>query len=229
MLPRSQGRQIHTATPHRAHVKTRASAAATALAARGLYKSRRARDPVAGYPVQRTTAAAGDTRRPGIQPGPPPSAPLLLCLPHLRAPKQSAPRHLRWVTSDEHTPGVSRERLRKGVRATPSQYCSQPFRSTTAGGSHPVHSSSVSVRPWATSAGARETIRAVSAPASPGSRRRAAPASACPATVRRSAALRLTSASREGGSTPLARASRKSRNRGWYWYVRSGCTPVSLN
>jgi hypothetical protein len=65
MLPRSQGRQIHTATPHRAHVKTRASAAATALASRGLYKSRRARDPQAGYPVHRATAA-GDTRRPGI-------------------------------------------------------------------------------------------------------------------------------------------------------------------
>ncbi len=48
---------------------------------------------------------------PGYQPGPPPSEPLL-CLPHLPAPRQSAPRHLRWVTSDEHTPGVSRERLR---------------------------------------------------------------------------------------------------------------------
>ncbi len=111
MLPRSQGRQMRTATPHRAHVNTRASAAATAPAPRGLYKSRRARDPVPGYPAHRATAA-GDTRRPGMPPGPPPSEPLLLCLPHLPAPRQSAPRHLRWVTSDEHTPGVSRERLR---------------------------------------------------------------------------------------------------------------------
>ncbi len=40
MLPRSQARQIRTATPHRAHAKTRASASATALASRGLDKSR---------------------------------------------------------------------------------------------------------------------------------------------------------------------------------------------
>lgn len=67
MLPRSQGRQMRTAIPHRAHVNTRASAAATAPAHQGLYKSRRARDPVPGYPAHRATAA-GDTRRPGMPP-----------------------------------------------------------------------------------------------------------------------------------------------------------------
>ena len=58
---------MHTATPHRTHVNTRASAAATARASRGLYKSGRARDPLSGYPVHRATAA-GLTRRPGISP-----------------------------------------------------------------------------------------------------------------------------------------------------------------
>jgi hypothetical protein len=67
MLPRSHGRQIHTATPHRAHVTPRASAAATVPASQGLYKSRRARDPLLGEPAHRA-AAAGDTRRPGISP-----------------------------------------------------------------------------------------------------------------------------------------------------------------
>src|SRR6266700_6583805 len=111
MLPRSQARQMRTATPHRAHVNTRASAAATAPAPRELYKSRRARDPVSGYPVlapPRPVTPGG----PGCEPGPPPSEHLLLCLPHLPAPRQPAPRHLQWVTSDEHPPGVSRERLR---------------------------------------------------------------------------------------------------------------------
>jgi len=42
---------MRTATPHRAHVNTRASAAATARASRGLYKFSRARDPLSGYPV----------------------------------------------------------------------------------------------------------------------------------------------------------------------------------
>ena len=67
MLPRSHGRQIHTAPPHRAHVNPRASAAATAPASQGLYKSRRARDPLFGEPAH-CAAAAGDTRRPGISP-----------------------------------------------------------------------------------------------------------------------------------------------------------------
>ena len=36
-----------------------------------------------------------------------------LCLPQLRAPgSRFASLHLRWVTSHEHTPGVSGERLR---------------------------------------------------------------------------------------------------------------------
>ena len=79
MLPRSQGRQMRTATPHRAHVNTRASAAATAPAPRGLYKSRRARDPVPGYPAHRATAA-GDTRRPGdATPGLHPQNPCSAC------------------------------------------------------------------------------------------------------------------------------------------------------
>jgi hypothetical protein len=47
---------MRTATPHRVHANTRASAAATARASRGLYKSRGARDPLSGYPVHRATA-----------------------------------------------------------------------------------------------------------------------------------------------------------------------------
>ena len=43
---------------------------------------------------------------------------LLFCLPHLRPPRQRAPRHLRWVTSDEHPPGVSGERLSELVART---------------------------------------------------------------------------------------------------------------
>jgi len=42
---------MRTATPHRAHVNIRASAAATAPASQGLYKSGRAGDPLPGYPV----------------------------------------------------------------------------------------------------------------------------------------------------------------------------------
>src|SRR6266536_1745368 len=68
MLPRSQRRQMRTAAPHRAHVNTRASAAAAALASRGLYKSRRQRDPLSGYPVHRATAA-GDQEARDVTPG----------------------------------------------------------------------------------------------------------------------------------------------------------------
>jgi hypothetical protein len=62
------------------------------------------------YPVPCATAA-GWTKEardatPGLHPQNPP-----LGLPHLRTPTQSVPRHLRWVTSGEHPPGVSRERL----------------------------------------------------------------------------------------------------------------------
>jgi hypothetical protein len=131
MLPRSQGRQIHTAIPHCAHVKTRASAAATAPASRGLYNSGRARDPLSGYPVHRATARPVTPGGPGYQPGPPPSEPLL-CLPHLPAPRQSAPRHLRWVTSDAHTPDVSRERLSR-PRQSKSAICKRSGTASPAG------------------------------------------------------------------------------------------------
>ena len=125
MLPRSQGRQIHTVTPHRAHVKTRASAAATAPAARGLYKARRARDPLSGYPVHRATAAGDQEVRDATRTSTPRTPPLLATTP---APRQSAPRHLRWVTSDEHTPGVSGERLsgRPQPAARPSEVWINP-------------------------------------------------------------------------------------------------------
>jgi hypothetical protein len=78
MLPRSQRRQMCTATPHRAHVNPRASAAATAPASRGLYNARRAGDPGAGYPVHRATAA-GDQEARDATPGLHPQNPCLAC------------------------------------------------------------------------------------------------------------------------------------------------------
>ena len=45
----------------------------------------------------------------------------LLCLPHLPVPRQSAALHLRWVTPDEHTPGVFAERLRRIRSSRPSR------------------------------------------------------------------------------------------------------------
>ena len=62
---------MRTALPHRAHANSRPSAAATTLASRGLYKSRRARDPLSGYPVPRATAAGDQEARdatPGLHP-----------------------------------------------------------------------------------------------------------------------------------------------------------------
>ena len=69
---------MRTAAPHRAHVNTRASAAATALASRGLYKSRRQRDPLSGYPVHRATAA-GDQEARDVTPGLHPQHPCSAC------------------------------------------------------------------------------------------------------------------------------------------------------
>jgi len=69
---------MRTTTPHRAHVNTRASAAATALASRGLYKSRRQRDPLSGYPVHRATAA-GDQEARDVTPGLHPQNPCSTC------------------------------------------------------------------------------------------------------------------------------------------------------
>ena len=69
---------MRTATPHRAHVNTRASAAATARASRGLYKSGRARDPLSGYPVHRATAA-GDQEARDVTPGLHPQNPCSAC------------------------------------------------------------------------------------------------------------------------------------------------------
>jgi hypothetical protein len=68
---------MRTPTPHRAHVNTRASAAATVRAFRGLYNSRRARDALSGYPVHRATAAGDQEARdasPGLHPQNPCSA-----------------------------------------------------------------------------------------------------------------------------------------------------------
>jgi len=61
------------------------------------------------------------TRRPGMSPRASTLRPLL-CLPHLPVPRQSAALHLRWVTPDEHTPGVFAERL--------SRPCGAPERAS---------------------------------------------------------------------------------------------------
>jgi len=63
---------MRTATPHRAHANPRASAAATALASRGLYTARDSRDPRVGSPwiVPPLRWPGG----PGCHPGPPPSS-----------------------------------------------------------------------------------------------------------------------------------------------------------
>src|SRR5215831_7594660 len=102
-----------TVPPHRAHAKTRPSAAATAPASRGLYKSRGARDPGPGSSGPLRHRSRVDQGGPGRDPGPPPSEPPS-GLPHLEALTQLASPHVRWVTSREHTPGVSRERLSNG-------------------------------------------------------------------------------------------------------------------
>ena len=103
---------MRTTTPHRAHVNTRASAAATARASRGLYKSGRARDPLSGYPVL-SRHRGRLTRRPGMSPRASTlSTPALLATPSRAEAIASASAPAgRWVTSHEHTPGVSRERL----------------------------------------------------------------------------------------------------------------------
>ena len=69
---------MRTATPHRAHANPRPSASATALASRGLYKSRRQRDPLSGYPVHRATAA-GDQEARDVTPGLHPQHPCSAC------------------------------------------------------------------------------------------------------------------------------------------------------
>jgi len=58
---------MRTATPHRGHVNTRASAAATAPASQGLYNTPRARDPGSGYPAHRATAAGDQEARNATQ------------------------------------------------------------------------------------------------------------------------------------------------------------------
>jgi hypothetical protein len=99
MFPRSQRRQMRTIVPHRAHLNSRASAAATASASRGLYNARHARDPGPGYPVHRATAAGDQEARVPARASP--SAPLF-GLPHLPAPEATGPPLIfRWVTSHE--------------------------------------------------------------------------------------------------------------------------------
>jgi hypothetical protein len=86
---------MRTATPHRAHLNTRASAAATARASRGLYKSSRAHDPLSGYPVL-SRHRGRLTRRPGMSPRASTlRPPALLATPS--GAEAIGPLHLRWV------------------------------------------------------------------------------------------------------------------------------------
>jgi hypothetical protein len=76
---------MRTATPHRAHVNTRASAAASARASRGLYKSGRARDPLSGYPVLSRHRGRFNQEARDVTPGLHPQTPGSAC--HTNGPR----------------------------------------------------------------------------------------------------------------------------------------------
>jgi hypothetical protein len=84
---------------------------------RALHLRRFARSSI-WFTVDRATAAV--TRRPGLSPGPPPSSGHLFACHSFGHPGNysGSPR---WVTSDEHTPGVSRERLSRQATSTTSR------------------------------------------------------------------------------------------------------------
>ena len=75
-------------------------------------QSRRARDPLSGYPVHRATAPLTPEAR-DTSPASTLSTPADLLATRSRA-EAIGSRHLRWVTSGKYTAGVSRERLRVG-------------------------------------------------------------------------------------------------------------------